>query len=111
MIHQMPTWAQPEGTILSVGGSVSISTSLANLVQGWVSGRHQNHGIVIHPSLTLIPLDLNPDAINDTNIHGGWHNYNNDTILLAVDAERVDPPISEPFQDDARTGIAEWSLF
>lgn len=111
MIHEMPTWDQPEGTILSVGGTESISTSLADLVQGWVSGRYQNHGIVIHPSYSLTPLDLNPDAFNDWNVHGGWHNYNNDTILLAVDAEQVDPPISEPFRDDAQTGISEWSLF
>lgn len=111
MIHEMKTWNQPDGRIRDVGGSESVSSSIADLVQGWVSGRYQNNGIVIHPSLTLTPIDLSLDSIEASNIHGGWHNYNQGNILLAIDAEQVDPPISEPFQDDASTSVPEWFLY
>ena len=112
MIHEMRTWDHPDGLIRDVGSTDSVSSSLTNLVQGWVSGRYQNQGIVIHPSLTLTPFDLSLDSAVVNNIHGGWHNYNPGNILLAIDAEQVTPPISEPFQDDASsTAVSEWSLY
>ncbi|MGI6458286.1 MAG: hypothetical protein ACOX5R_22075 [bacterium] len=84
MIHQMRTWNNPEGTMLDVGGTQSVSSSLKDLVQGWVSGRYQNNGLVFHPSTTLVPADLG--GVNTANVHGGWHSYNVGNIWLAVDA-------------------------
>lgn len=111
MIHEMKTWENPEGYIRSIGGTQSISSSLKDVVQGWVSGRYQNNGLVIHPSITLVPVDLSLDSAVTTNVHGGWQNYNQGAILLAIDAEQVTPAISEAFQDDSGTAVAEWSLY
>ncbi|RJP23779.1 MAG: hypothetical protein C4527_19715 [Candidatus Omnitrophota bacterium] len=111
MIHEMKTWDSPDGRIRAVGGTQSVSSSIADLLQGWVSGRYQNNGLVIHPSVTLTPFDLSLDSAVVSNVHGGWHNYNQGSILLAVDAEAVDPPITESFRDDAQTAVGEWFIY